>query len=187
MTALRKHVTAAKAVTVQTLARQMLDEAGGDLGKATDKLVGYISNFPRLTEEVLRIGARKLINEVPQVDRRAATMSDNGNKPFASAPHRMNDGALRAKERLLKRGGHLKNTLLAMPFVIGSISKPLGEWVGTEIEAYGETQLLSGATQVRNARFAIAVGRAAGNKKIGYALKEEEVAQLRAEALDTAV
>ncbi|WP_031200386.1 hypothetical protein [Mesorhizobium sp. LSHC414A00] len=187
MNAHARHVTGAKAVSVQTLARQMLAEASGDLNKATDKFVGYLSNFPRLAEEVLRIGARKLINEVPQVERKAETMRVSVGQPFAKAPHRMNDGALRAKERLLKRGGHFKSALLGMPFVINGISKPLSEWVGTEIAAYGETQLMAGATQIRNARFAIAVGNAAGNKKIGFALKEDDVARLREEAMSSSV
>lgn len=182
-----RHVAGAKAISVQELARKMLTEANGDLAKATDKFVGYLANFPRLAEEVLRIGARKLINEVPQIERKAETMRASCGQPFAKDPHRMNDGALRAKERLLKRGGHIKTALLTMPFVINGMSKPLGEWVGTEIAAYGETQLMSGATQIRNARFAIAVGNAAGNKKIGYALKEDDVARLREEALSSAV
>lgn len=187
MNAHARHVTAARSISVQEIARKMLTEAGGDLNKATDKFVGYLANFPRLTDEVLRMGARKLINEVPQVDRKAITMRDSVTQPYGKAPHRMNDGARRAQERILKRGGHIRTAYLTMPFVIGSISKPLSEWVGTEITAYGETQLMAGATQIRNARFAIAVGNAAGNKKIGYALKEEDVARLREEADSSAV
>ncbi|TIL38570.1 hypothetical protein [Mesorhizobium sp.] len=104
MNAHARHVTGAKAISVQTLARQMLTEAGDDLNKATDKFVGYLANFPRLAEEVLRIGARKLINEVPQAERKAITMRESTATPFAKAPHRMNDGARRAQERILKRG-----------------------------------------------------------------------------------
>lgn len=184
MNAHARHVTGARAISVQTLARQMLTEAGGDLNKATDKFVGYLANFPRLAEEVLRIGARKLINEVPQNARNDIIRAET---TPAKAPPRMNDGARRAQERALKLGGHLKSSLLSMPFVIGSISKPLAEWIGTEIAAYGESQLLAGATQIRNARFAIAVGNAAGHKKIGQALKESDVSFLREEAMKTSV
>lgn len=179
-------IVKAQPVTVATLARQMLTEANGDLTKATDKLVGYVSNFPALADEILRIGARKLINEVPVMDRKAATAPD-GDRPFIRAPHRMNAGARAAKERLVKRAVHLRNSLLSMPYVINGMSKPLGDWLGVEIEAYGETQLMAGTTQIRNARFAIAVGRAAGHKKIGYALKEDDIARMHEEALNTDV
>lgn len=182
----KKHATGAKPVSVQTIARQMLTEAGGDLNRATDKLVGYIANFPRLSDEVLRIGARKLINEVPQIERQAI-MRAEGSASFVKAPFRMNDGARRAQERLLKRAGHLRNSLLSMPYVIDGTSKPLGEWIGSEIEAYGETQLMAGATQVRHARFAIAVGRAAGSTKIGEALDEAAVGRIHTEAMASEV
>lgn len=190
MNAIVRHVTGARPVSIQTTARRMLDEAGGDLNSATEKLINYVSALPRLQMEVIRIGARKLINEVPQTDRRAVerefAMTDSGN-PFAKAPHRMNAAAKTAQARIRARAGHLRNTLLTLPYVIGNICKPLGEWTGSEILTHGETQLMSGATQIRNARFLIAVGHAAGAGKIGAVLDEDAIQRLKVEAESSAV
>lgn len=175
--------------SVQSVARQMFDQSNGDMNAAADKFAGYVANFPGLIKEALRIAGSKLIGEIPQMERRAIEMQEAADSapPFYKAPHRMNDGALRTQERVWKNGLRLKDAWLNAPYTIGSFCKPLRDWVGTEVLAHAETQLLSGSTQVRNARYLIAVGEAAGNRKIGYALKEEDLVRLRAEALATAV
>ncbi|TIL94648.1 MAG: hypothetical protein E5Y73_11095 [Mesorhizobium sp.] len=180
MNAHARHVTGAKAISVQTLARQMFTEADGDLNKATDKFIGYIANFPRLAEEVLREGALKLLRDVPSADKQVIGRASCSS--VKSGPYRETDGARRARGRLLKRSGQLKDLFLTWPVTIGNIVKPLRDWLGVEVASHGETQLISGASQVRNARWLIAVGRAAGDKRIGDALKEEQVARLKSEA-----
>ena len=66
-----RQVTGSKPISLQTIARQMFDESHGDLAKATEKMVNYVTNLPRLSDELLRIGARTLINSIPTIERKA--------------------------------------------------------------------------------------------------------------------
>ncbi|MBZ9659782.1 hypothetical protein LB523_12070 [Mesorhizobium sp. ESP-6-4] len=75
-----KHVTGAKPLTLQSLARQMLDEAKGDMSAAAIKLANYASNIASYRDEILLIGARKLLNEVPQAER-AGILREYGSAP----------------------------------------------------------------------------------------------------------
>src|SRR6218665_3449047 len=112
MNAHARHVTAAKPISLNTIARQMFDEARGDMAAATEKLANYVSQFPRLSDELLRIGARKLLNEIPQVERKAsaAARGEHDSATFvASAPFRINDPAKRARERISRLGATSRN------------------------------------------------------------------------------
>jgi hypothetical protein len=188
MTALRKHVTGAKALTIQGLARQMLDEANGDTAAATIKLANYACNIASYREELLLIGARKLINEVPQTVR-AGILRDYGagvGAAFRKAPHRMNDAAKATQARMKMAGITIKSALMELPFTIGGAVKALREWTGVEVAAHGEVELSKGSSSVRNARFLVAVGRAAGDKKIGD-LGDAAVERLHKEAMNSDV
>ncbi|MBZ9943493.1 hypothetical protein LB533_20615 [Mesorhizobium sp. BR1-1-13] len=185
MNAYARHVTGAKALTLQSLARQMLDEAGGDLSAAATKLANYASNIARYKDELLLIGARKLINEVPQTQR-AGILREHGGTAFAKAPHRMNDAAKATQARMRMAGRTIKSALMDLPFTIGGAVKALREWTGGEVLAHGEVELSKGTSAVRNARFLVAVGRAAGDKKIGD-LGDAAVERLHKEAMSSDV
>ena len=179
-----KHVHGAKAPSIQSTAQRMLRESSGDMGAAVDRFVGYARNFPHMADELMRIGARKLLNEVPQTERAGILRERSSVQalPFVKAPFRMNKAALASQERLRKQGGYIKSALLDMPYTIGGKSQPLRLWTGVEVRGLGETQLLAGASTVRNARFLIAVGSAAGDKKVGDVLDGSAVEKIKREA-----
>jgi hypothetical protein len=183
MNAPLRHVSGARDITIQSVAQRMFDESDGDLNVATDKLVNYVRVSPRLTEGLLRIGARKLLNEIAPMQRRAierqfAATSDNV-QPFTKVPHRMNDGTRRAQERIRSLGRHHREALLDMPYTINGRTRPLRQWTGVEIATHGETELSKGMTAVKNARFLIAVGQAAGEARVGDALTASDIARLK--------
>lgn len=178
MNAIAKTVVG-KRLSISEVARNMLDEANGDLGKATEKLANYAGNIASYRDELLRIGARKLLNEIPQAARAAILREDAS---FLKAPHRMTAGAKAAQARFKMAGRAIKCALLEMPFVIGGVSKPLREWTGSEIVPHAETELSKGASAVRNARFLLYVGKAAGDKKVG-AVPVKDIERLHAEAM----
>lgn len=64
-----RHVTAAKQMTIQTLARQMLDEAGGDVNVAAVKLDNYASNIKRFNDEFRMLGVRTALTLLAVRDR----------------------------------------------------------------------------------------------------------------------
>lgn len=188
MTAAARRVTGSKPISLQTIARQMFDESHGDLAKATEKMVNYVTNLPRLSDELLRIGARTLINSIPIVDRKACA-AERGEtaSTFAQAvPFRMNEATKKAQARIRGLGAASRNAILNDLYTIGSICKPLREWLGTEIAEHGQRQLLAGQTAVRNANFLIAVGEAAGDEKIGDKLDEATVTAMKAKAYEMA-
>ena len=183
MNAPLRHVSGARDITIQSVAQRMFDEAGGDLTAATDKMVNFVSMSQRLTDDLLRIGARKLLNEIAPMQRRAierqfAATSDTI-QPFAKAPYRMNEGTRRAQERIRSLGRHHREALLDMPYTIDGHTRPLREWTGTVIAEHGETELSKGITAVKNARFLIAVGKAAGPARVGDALSASDIARLK--------
>lgn len=181
MALVRKHVTAAKSVTPQSLAYQMLEEAKGDMNKAAVKCFNYGKNFERLHDEVAQAGWRTILSGIIQAQR-ATILRERTST--AKAPFRMNDAALAAQKRTRGSGSVIKSALMEMKFQIGNVAKPLREWTGTEIAAHGETQLATARSSVRNAQFLIAVGKAAGAKTIGE-LGDATVERMHKEAMSS--
>ena len=179
-----RRITGAKAVSLQQTAQDMLAKADGDMNRAAEMLANYADNIASYRAELLRIGARKILNEVPQVQRaaifreRAASTS----APFVKAPHRMSAGAKAAQARFKAAGSAIKSALMELPYTIGGLTKPLREWTGTEIHGHAEIEFAKGATAVRNARFLLAVGSAAGAKKIGEAVSPGDLERMKADA-----
>lgn len=178
MTAVRKHVTAAKSMTVQSLARQMLDEAKGDINKAAVKLDNYASNIKRFNDEFRMLGVRTTLNAL------AGTQRAIVRAEIVKTPFKMNDAAKATQARIRRAGDVIKSALMEMEFQIGGVVKRLRDWTGTEIAAHGETQLMSARSSVRNAQFLIAVGRAAGKKTIGE-LGDAAVERMHKEAMES--
>lgn len=179
MNAQPRSITPARRLPLSEIARNMLSEAGGDLASAAEKLANYAESIASYRSELLRIGARKLLNEVPQSERAAILRED---ATFLKAPHRMTSGAKAAQARFKMAGRAIKCALLELPYVIGGVRKPLREWTGAEIVPHAEIELSKGASAVRNARFLLYVGRAAGDKKVG-AVPVKDIERLHAEAM----
>lgn len=189
MNARVRHVTAAKSISLQTVARQMFEESNGDLTKATEKMANYCENFPRLSAELLRVGARTLLNSIPTTDRKAAAAARGESETASfvmSVPHRMNEATKAAQARIARLGRTSQNAILNDKYTIGSICKPLRDWLGTEILEHGQKQLLAGQTAVRNARFLISIGELAGDALVGDKVDEASAAQLKAQAYELA-
>lgn len=181
-----RRITGAKPLSLQAVAQRLLEEADGDMNSAAIKLANYASNINSYRDELLLIGARKLLNEVPQVQRAAVmreyTSTSYAKPAFARAPHRMSEGAKLAQERMRNSSGLMKSILFELKYTIGGITRPLREWTGTEIAAHAEIELTKGQTAVRNARFLIAVGRSAGAEKVGHAIDAASLERMKAEA-----
>ncbi len=184
MTAARKHVYGARDATPQSIAERMLNEADGDLRSAAEKMFNYVSGLPRLRDEVLRAGCRKFLNECVGSERAQQRREYSGSM---AKPFRMNAATLRAQERARSVGRHHNSALLNMVYIIDGKRKRLRDCTGDEMVAYGEVELLKGASAVRNARFAIAIGRLAGERIIGDAVTDDEAARLQAEAQESPV
>lgn len=167
----------AKLMTPQTFAAQMLEQAGGDITKAT--IIGMGKAPPRLLAEFAQIGLRQTIGEVP---RRERSILESERRSRPNAPFAMNAATRAAQDRVRTVGATFANATLNQPYTIDGKVRPLREWLGTDILAHGERELAKGTTAVRNARFAIAVGTAAGSRVIGDALKDKDVERMRADA-----
>ncbi|WP_435654983.1 hypothetical protein [Brucella pituitosa] len=179
-----RRITGAKPVGLQQIAQDMLAKADGDMNHASEMLANYASNINSYRDELLRIGARKLLNEVPQTQRAAIfrERASSVSEPFIKAPHRMSAGAKAAQVRLRQAGAAIKSVLMELPYTIGGLTKPLRDWTGTEIHNHAEIELSKGATAVRNARFLLAVGSAAGSKKIGDAVSPADLERMKSDA-----
>lgn len=179
MNAQPRSITPARRLPITEIARNMLSEAGGDLASASEKLANYAENIASYRSELLLIAARKVVNEVVQSERAAILRED---ATFLKAPHRMTAGAKAAQARFKMAGRAIKCALLEMPYAIGGVRKPLREWTGAEIVPHAEIELSKGASAVRNARFLLYVGQAAGDKKVG-AVPVKDIERLHAEAM----
>lgn len=174
---LRRHVTGAQEMTIQSLARQMLDEAGGDIVKALDKLDNYASNIKRFNDEFRRFGCNTLLNSLASTTR--AAMKTEAKAPFVESA-----GATATRARMLRAGAAIRSALMEMPYQIGGIVKPLRKWTGDVVQAHGEDQLATALSSARNAHFLIAVGKAAGKKPVGD-LGDKVVEKLHREAMES--
>lgn len=174
--------TGARDITIQTVARQMLDEASGDINAATIKLVNYVSNLPRLHDDLLQFGARQLLHSLPSTQRAAMMTERSTVSVSGKAPHTMSPGAKAAQARMRAAGATLKSALFNFEIAINNQVRKLADWTGTEILAHAEGNLAAGASAVRNARFLVSVARAAGDKRIGDAIDDETIERLKREA-----
>ncbi|MCO7738980.1 hypothetical protein NJB95_20570 [Brucella intermedia] len=176
--------TASKPVTLSAIARDMLMQADGDMNRAAAAFASFGEADASARGEMLFYAARKLLAEVPQVQRaailseRAATITE----PFLKAPERMQNAAKAARERLVLAKGALQSSLYELLYSIGGTTKPLREWTGTEIIGHAEIELAKGATAVRNARFLRSVGYAAGAAKVGEAVSPGDLERMKADA-----
>lgn len=179
-----RRITGAKAVSLQYMAQRMVEKADGDMNRAAEMLANYADNIARYRAEMMLIAARKLISEVPQVQRAAIfrERAASSTAPFIKAPYRMSAGAKASQARFKAAGMAIKSALMELPYTIGGLTKPLREWTGTEIHGHAEIELAKGATAVRNARFLLAVGSAAGAKKIGDAVSPCDLERMKADA-----
>ena len=189
MTAAKKqHVHGARDVSLQSIAARMLAEADGDIGRAAEKFANYAESIPRIRGELLIAGAKSLLNQVPGAMRATILRERTSAAATPRQPYREPPAAKAARARMIGAGRNaIKSALMEMPYIIGGVSRPLREWTGGEITAHGEQQLATGASAVRNARYLIAVGTAAGAKKIGEALDGSEVERLHKQAMESAV
>jgi hypothetical protein len=149
--------------------------------------VNYANSIPRYRDEMMMVAAKALLNQVPGA-MRATILRERTGSTVRATPYREPEAAKAARARMMGAGRNaIKSALMGMPYTIGGLSKPLRDWSGGEIAAHGETQLATGSTAVRNARYLIAVGTAAGAKKIGEALDGSEVDRLYKQAMESAV
>lgn len=186
-----RHPKHARAETLIGLAERMLREAGGDMNAAAEKMSNYVVQKPRLAAEAIRIACRALLGESVRSERAAMTPAPVGptadNDHFLKAPFRMNDAARKAQERVAKLGKAHREAILDAPYTINGVSKSLRDHIGADVVSHGEVMLAQGSTTVRNARFLIAIGNTAGNRKVGDAVSITEALRLRKEADKTPV
>lgn len=183
MNAHARHVTAAKPVSIQTLARQMLDEAGGDINAAAIKLDNYASNIKRFNDEFRMLGVRTALNAL--AGQKRTVVLREYSLPEVKAPHRDSAGTLATRKRFIEsRGGTIRSALMELTYQIGGIEKKLRDWTGDKVLAHGEAQLATARSSARNAQFLILVGRAAGTKKVGD-LGDATVERLHKEAMES--
>lgn len=177
--------------SIHSITRRILKEAGGSRVKATEALLKYVSTRDSLTAEVMRIGVSKLLSEVTLNDRAAlhrefkaiSTAPARGRaQPFVKSPYQMSPAEKEAQQRKAGLGSTIRNAVLDSPYEIDGFVKPLREWTGVVVEDYGHRCLTSATTAVRNARFAIMVGAAAGDRPIGEVLTIDSVEEMRRDA-----
>lgn len=189
MTAQPKRITGARDVSVQDIAERMLTEANGDMIAAAKKMKGYISNFPRMLDEVIDTGISTHLSRVGGIQRaaldRIGGRSSENSTPFAKAPFKMNAAAKAAASRIAGIGKTAGEALLNYPYTINGIMKPLREFTGIEVRQHGESMKMTAGTTMRNAHYLISVGQAAGDKKVGtLPVSEIEAMRKRADQLD---
>lgn len=176
-----KHVSGAKPISIQTLAQQFFDKRkDGDVAAASREMAEYTDKIPSLRMELQTMAARQLMNGVVRHDWRT-TWSEGNSKQ--KAPFRMNESAKQSQARMRSTGA-VRAALMSLPYTINGICRPLCEWTGADMLHYGSVELEKGRTAMRNARFAIAVGNAAGSKKVGDALTEEALAKFKEQSAD---
>jgi len=181
--------------TPQSVAERMLSHAKGDMEAATKAMVEYAEQHENIRRIVLWNGCRAVLNGIARSDRPAADLTASNDtwnpgelRPTEKAKWKPNAAAFAAAERQKSLGAaHQGAPLLNAQYVINGICKPLREHIGTDVVAFGNTQLEASKTGVRNARFWIAIGEAAGARKVGDAVTTSEALRLRKEADKTPV
>lgn len=181
-----RHPHGARDMGHRTLAAMYLDDANGDIARAAEDLMSYLTANPRLADEFTRIGVRSVLQSLPIAERGAMQRGRAGGGVVAAGSQQqrahLEAGLASARARLVSTSGVVKNALLDMPYTIGQQRRKLRDWTGDDVLKSGEASLSSAQTQARNARFLILVGRAAGSRRIGDALTEKDVAKLDREA-----
>jgi Ethanolamine utilization protein EutJ (predicted chaperonin) len=157
----------------------MYDEAKGDLNAAVEKISNYVANFPTIADEFVRIGARSLLNEVGQKERkRIETAQSCGTK----TPHTMSPAVHAAQRRAQRQGLIVTETLFDMPFKWQGVDTKLGDLSGTQVVEIGNGFLGQGVDMVRKGRWLISAGERAGSKTMRAALTAADLAKIKAEA-----
>lgn len=182
-----------RVTTVQTVARQHLEAAEWDMNSAADTFHGYLEQHPTHADEVMRMGIRKLLQEIPIADRSAAKRAGGGEAwtprdgwgsaaQAANRAHTMSAADKRAQERVRSMGTVAATALLNQRYQVNGVAKKLCDHIGTDIVTLGQSNMRSGMTMVMNAKFLIAVGEAAGAKRIGDVITEKEAQRLNRES-----
>lgn len=185
--------TTSRVSTVQTVARQHLEAAGWDINAASSTLYSYMESHAAHADEVLRMGIRKLLQEIPIADRGAAKRASVGEvwtprdgwgsaAQTSNRVHTMSAADKRAQERARSMGAVAATALLNQRYQINGVAKMLRDHIGTDIVTLGQSNMQSGMTMVSNAKFLIAVGTAAGAKRVGDVVTEKDAQHLRREA-----
>lgn len=175
----RRHATGAQASTARRIADRMYHEAKGDLARATDMVANYVSKFPILADELVRLGARSLLNEIGQLERKRI---ETAVSVQTKKPHTMNPGVHAAVRRAVKLGQIVEETFFDMPFKWNGVDTKLGDLTGDQVVEIGNGFLGQGTDMVRKGKWLIAAGSRAGERKMRAALTAQELAKIKAEA-----
>lgn len=177
--------------SIQSIARRILTDAGGQRAKAIEALLQYISTRPSLTAKVTRMGADRLLSDVTTGDRaefrkeyleeKAATVRGS-NHPFVKSPPRMNAGDKAAQERAKGLDGTFRDAVLDASYEIDGLIQPLRKWTGVVVMAHGRRTLPGAISAVASARFLMAIGEEAGDQVIGDAITPKRARELRDQA-----
>lgn len=173
-----RRLTGATSLTARSVTERMYDEARGDLNAAVEKISNYVSNFPTIADEFVRIGARSLLNEVGQKERKRIDTAQSGTK----TPHTANAGTLAAIRRAQRQGLVITETLFDMPFKWQGVDTKLGDLSGTQVVEIGNGFLGQGVDMVRKGRWLIRAGERAGSETMRAALTAADLAKIKAEA-----
>jgi hypothetical protein len=173
--------TGAQTLTAKSVAERMYDEARGDLKRAEDMIVNYISSMsgttPAFAVEFIRRGARSMLNEIGQTARYRIEAAQH-----TKIPHTINEGTRAAIRRAQRLGQIVTETLFDMPYKWNGVDVKLGDLTGEQVIEIGNQQLARGSTMVREGRWLIRAGALAGDKVMRAALTADELAKIKAEA-----
>jgi len=178
-------------VSVHEIAARLLNDADGEISEACEALKDYVSNRPRMLNDLLTIGAKSVLSGIPQAERNAADValgrrSVNATPVAGKAPAAMlaameaarKSGMAAAQARAIKSGKHIGDAYLNYPYTIKGVKRPLRDFFGSDVRAHGEAMSLAAGTQKRNAHYLISVGTAAGDKRVST-VSAQEIERLR--------
>jgi len=176
-----RRATAGHALTARSIAVRMHDEAKGDLARACDMVANYVKQFPILTDELVRLGARSLLNEIGQLERKRieSVVSD---RTSPKKPHTMSSAVMAAQRRAVMSGQLVEETLFDMPFKWQGVDTKLGDLTGEQVVEIGGGFLGQGTDMVRKGKWLIAAGQRAGGKLMRAALTAADLQKIKAEA-----
>lgn len=183
MTAHARHVTGAKAETLQNLAARLYDEAGRDEDRAITMLANYAGNLKRYREELLTVGARAMISALRRSDRDAAIREEPAARTgsgYDAAKHAA--GHARASARAGIVGALVRESLMGLQFKRDGKTITLGDATAAELRPVAEHYIGQGATMVRRGRWLERVIAACPAGTVRQNLDEKALRLLKKEA-----
>lgn len=195
MTAVRKHVTGARAEDIRGMVRRLYDANGQSSADAIPAIIGEMRRRPAMAEAAYKFTAEALVNQLIAKDR-SITLSggDTGYVPRsqpvadAPAPYERSEAAVAASARRLRMVSVKLTGLYLAKFKYNGEEFLLGNATPEQLAPVAAHYIGQGTTMVREGRFLERIiATAKTGKPIHKSVTLQELEKMRKDALSSEV